>query len=217
MKPLSERLREAIEEEIATGKLLPGTHLDETELALRFGVSRTPIRETLRLLVGVGLVVTRPRRGAVVAQISAQGLVEMFEVMGELEAMCARLAARRINEIEMASLEQAHLECRNAAASGDSDAYFYANEKFHLAIYQASHNAFLAEQALALQRKLRPYRRLQLRVRNRVQRSFTEHEAILAALHQGDGEQAAAATKAHVLVQGERFVDLVASIAQLEK
>ena len=94
---LSERLRESIEEEIATGKLLPGTRLDEVELATRFGVSRTPIREALRLLLGEGLVETRPQRGAVVAQVTPQRLIEMFEVMAELEAMCARLAARRID------------------------------------------------------------------------------------------------------------------------
>jgi DNA-binding GntR family transcriptional regulator len=215
MNPLSERLREAIEEEIATGKLQPGAHLDEAELAQRFGVSRTPIRETLILLAGAGLVEARPRRGAVVAQVSAQRLVEMFDVMGELEAMCARLAARRITDEEMAALEQVHQDCRQAAESGDSDAYFYANERFHLAIYGASHNVFLAEQAGAIQRKLRPYRRLQLRVRNRVQRSFAEHQAILDALRVANGEQSAQAMRSHVVVQGERFADLMADLARL--
>ena len=215
MNPLSERLRESIEEEIATGKLLPGTHLDETELAQRFGVSRTPVRETLILLAGAGLVEARPRRGAVVAQVSPQRLVEMFDVMAELEALCARLAARRISAAEMATLEQSHLACRQAAEGGDSDAYFYANERFHLAIYGASHNDFLAEQAGALQRKLRPYRRLQLRVRNRVQRSFAEHQHILDALHSGDGDQAAAAMRGHVVVQGERFADLMADLQRM--
>src|SRR6202000_3207039 len=74
---LSERLRESIEEEIATGKLLPGTRLDEVDLATRFGVSRTPIREALRLLLGEGLVETRPQRGTVVAQGTPQRLIAM--------------------------------------------------------------------------------------------------------------------------------------------
>jgi DNA-binding GntR family transcriptional regulator len=212
---LSERLRESIEEEIATGRLLPGTRLDEVELATRFGVSRTPIREALRLLLGEGLVEMRPQRGAVVAQATPQRLIEMFEVMAELEGMCARLAARRLSEQEMAEIEAAHDACRGSAAARDADAYFYANERFHYAIYAASHNTFLFEQASALQRKLRPYRRLQLRVRNRPQRSFEEHQAIVDALRDGDADKAVQSIRAHVVVQGERFADLIASLGRM--
>jgi DNA-binding GntR family transcriptional regulator len=215
MNRLSERLRESIEEEIATGKLLPGTHLDEVELATRFGVSRTPIREALSLLLGEGLVENRPRRGTVVAQASPQRLVEMFEVMAELEAMCARLATRRVTDVELVALQAVHEKCRAAADQRDPDAYFYANEEFHRALYRASHNAFLADQAQALQRKLRPYRRLQLRVRNRVQRSFEEHGSIVDAIQAGDAEAAMSAVRNHVIVQGERFADLLASMQQL--
>ncbi|MBE7942054.1 MULTISPECIES: GntR family transcriptional regulator [Ramlibacter] len=216
MSRLSETLREAIEEEVATGKLLPGTHLDEIELAQRFGVSRTPIREALSLLAGEGLIEIRPRRGAVVASVSPQRLLEMFEVMAELEAMCARLAARRSAEADLQRLDEAHQACRSAAAERDPDAYFYANERFHTALYAASRNEFLGEQAHALQRRLRPYRRLQLRVRNRLQRSFDEHQAILDAVRAGDEARAMEATRGHVVVQGERFTDLLSSIAQLE-
>jgi DNA-binding GntR family transcriptional regulator len=215
MSRLSDRLRESIEEEIATGRLLPGTRLDEVDLAARFGVSRTPIREALNLLLGEGLVESRPRRGTVVAQITPHRLLEMFEVMAELEAMCARLAARRMSEGELAALEAAHEACRITAETLDTDAYFYANERFHLAMYTASHNVFLVEQAAALQRKLRPYRRLQLRVRNRMQRSFEEHQAILDALRAGDAERAVTSVRSHVVVQGERFADLVASLTHL--
>jgi DNA-binding GntR family transcriptional regulator len=212
---LSERLRESIEEEIATGKLLPGTRLDEVDLATRFGVSRTPIREALRLLLGEGLVETRPQRGTVVAQVTPQRLIEMFEVMAELEAMCARLAARRMSDAELNEIEAAHEACRGSAAARDADAYFYANERFHYAIYAASHNGFLFEQAASLQRKLRPYRRLQLRVRNRPQRSFEEHQAILDALRESDADKAQQAIRSHVVVQGERFADLIASLEQM--
>ncbi len=94
MKNRSASLREEIEELIATGQLQPGHHLDETELAERFGVSRTPIREALIQLASMGIIEMRPRRGAQVATISPQQLVEMFEVMAEFEAMCGRMAAR---------------------------------------------------------------------------------------------------------------------------
>jgi len=85
----SSTLRETIEEMIAMGELQPGQHLDETELATRFGVSRTPIRETLIQLESMGLVVIRPRRGAIVAELGPQQLVEMFEVMSELKRLAA--------------------------------------------------------------------------------------------------------------------------------
>jgi DNA-binding GntR family transcriptional regulator len=215
MSRLSETLRERIEEEIATGKLAPGTHLDEVELTQRFGMSRTPVREALNQLAGEGLVEIRPRRGAVVAQATPQRIVEMFEVMAELEAMCARLAARRLTATDLQRMEVAHESCRAAAAGLDSDAYFYANEAFHEALYRGSHNGFLTDQSLNLQRKLRPYRRLQLRVRNRVSRSFEEHQAVLDALKAGDADRAVMAIRSHVIVQGERFADLL-SMMQAE-
>lgn len=214
---LSDRLREAIEEEIATGRRRPGTRLDEVELAKHFEVSRTPIREALNLLLGEGLIEALPRRGTVVAQITPQRLVEMFEVMAELEAMCARLAARRMSATELQTLIEAHEGCREAARRPDAGAYFYANERFHHTIYVASHNSFLCDQAVALQRRLRPYRRLQLRVRNRPLRSFEEHQAVLDALRAGDAERAVAAIRSHVMVQGERFNDLLAELAQLDR
>ena len=105
---------------------------------------------------------------------------------------------------------------RAQSSARDADAYFYANERFHYAIYAASHNTFLAEQAAALQRKLRPYRRLQLRVRNRIQRSFEEHQAIVDALREGDAEKAVLSVRNHVIVQGERFADLISSLSRLD-
>lgn len=211
---MSDRLREQIEEQIATGQLPPGSALDEVTLATQFGVSRTPVREALIQLTAEGLVELRPRRGAVVASVGPARLLEMFEVMAELEAMCARLAARRMSEAEHAELLAAHRACE--AARGDPDAYFYCNERFHAAIYAGSHNGFLAEEAAALQRRLRPYRRLQLRVRDRMANSFAEHEAVVAALLAGDAAAAGDALRRHVSVQGERFGDLVASLQALD-
>lgn len=213
---ISDRLRETIEEQIATGELAPGSALDEALLVERHGVSRTPVREALIQLAAEGLVELRPRRGAVVAALGPTRLIEMFEVMAELEAMCARQAARRATEADLAAIQAAHERCRSAAGELDPDAYFYANEGFHRAIYDSAHNAFLAEQAQALQRKLRPYRRLQLRVRNRLQRSFEEHQGIVDAIRNGDAELAVNAVRNHVIVQGERFADLLAGLRQLE-
>jgi DNA-binding GntR family transcriptional regulator len=212
---ISDVLREKIEEQIATGALPPGSALDEATLVEQHGVSRTPVREALIQLAAEGLIEIRPRRGAVVTSIGPTRLSEMFEVMAELEAMCARLAARRMTETERSALLVAHQACEAARNEDDSDAYFYCNEDFHAAIYAGSHNTFLIEQAQALQRRLRPYRRLQLRVRNRMGVSFTEHQAVVQAITSGDAEAAALALRNHVVVQGERFADLLASLHAL--
>jgi DNA-binding GntR family transcriptional regulator len=215
MKSRSESLRETIEEMIAVGTLAPGQHLDETELAARFGVSRTPIRETLIQLASMGLVVIRPRRGALVAELGPQQLVEMFEVMSELEATCARLGARRMTLAEQDALLAAHEACKEASLTRDPDDYYYKNEVFHYAVYAGSHNQFLIEQARSLYRRLRPYRRLQLRVRNRVNNSYAEHDQMVQAIIDGDGELAERLTREHVMIQGQRFADLMASLPQL--
>ncbi len=214
-KSRKDLLAERLEEDIVSGRFAPGERLDEVSLATSFGVSRTPVREVLQRLASSGLVELRPRRGAIVAQISIGRLVEMFEVMAELEGMCGRLAARRMTAAEHATLNAALEECRRTAAAGDADAYYYENQRFHHVIYDGSHSGFLAEQARALHRRLEPYRRLQLRVRSRLATSLSEHERVVEALLAGNAEGAEHALKAHVAIQGERFSDLLASLSGL--
>jgi DNA-binding GntR family transcriptional regulator len=211
----SASLREQIEEMIAVGVFKPGQHLDETEMAARFGVSRTPIRETLIQLASMGLVVIRPRRGAIVAELGPQQLVEMFEVMSELESTCGRLAARRMTPEEQKALLAAHEACQAAMQAHEPDDYYYKNEVFHEAIYAGSHNQFLIEQTRNLYRRLRPYRRLQLRVRDRLANSYREHDGVVQAIVSGDGDLAARLLRDHVMIQGQRFSDLMASLPQL--
>ena len=209
-------LRDQLEEEILTGALAPGARLEEVALARRFGVSRTPIREALMHLAAAGLVESRPRRAATVAEIGPVALTEMFAVMAELEAMCARLAARRATGEDLDTIRAAQAACHAALKGHDADAYYYENETFHERIRTASGNRFLIEQAGALQKRLRPYRRLQLRARNRMEASFREHEAIVAAIAEFHAERAEDVMRAHVAVQGERFSDLIASLERHE-
>ncbi len=211
---LATLLADRIGERIAMGDYLPGSKLDELELAEQFGVSRTPVREALIQLGTAGVVTLRPRRGAVVTEVSPQRLMEMFDVMAELESMCARLAARRSSAEEREALRAQHDACVEAVESNDPDDYYLRNERFHHAIYHLSHNDFLEEQALALSRRLRPYRRLQLRVRARVTSSFAEHLDVVEAICTGAEDLAAERIRAHVTVQGARFADLLASLAR---
>jgi DNA-binding GntR family transcriptional regulator len=139
----------------------------------------------------------------------------MFEVMSELEATCSRLAARRMSPQEQAVLLAAHAACKEARDSHDPDDYYYKNEAFHEAIYAGSHNQFLIDQTRNLYRRLRPYRRLQLRVRDRVSNSYSEHDGVVQAILAGDGDRAAELTRSHVMIQGQRFADLMASLPRL--
>lgn len=209
----SHKLRDDIENDIVTGALAPGERLDEGQLAGRFGVSRTPIREALMQLGAIGLVEIRPRRGAVVVDPGPNHIYEMFEVMAELEGMAGALAARRHTEEDRASLLSAHAKCERSALEGDTDAYYYDNEIFHHTIYRASRSGFLFEQCTALHRRLRPYRRLQLRVLNRMKVSFSEHTAIVEAILAGEPERVRGLLRSHIAVQGDRFGDLIASMA----
>lgn len=212
---VSEILKLALEERIVAGTYPPGARLDETEIAQEFAVSRTPVREALIQLASSGLVIIRPRRGAVVAEASPQRLYEMFEVMAELEAMSVRLAARRRDKADLSRIQEAHAACENALESGDFEKYYQANERFHLAIYAASHNGFLYEETAAMQRRLATYRRLQLRSHGRLKDSHSEHLGILEAIAAGDEKNAARLAHAHVIVQGEVFSDLIASLAAM--
>lgn len=212
MKKGATGFKAQLEDDVVTGRLAPGARLNEASLAARFGVSRTPVRETLRQLAAQGLVEIRPYRGAIVSSPDPKSLMEMFEVVAELEAMCGRLAARRLTDESEKKLTEALQACAVAAKNGDPDAYYFENERFHHAIYKASGNAFLEEQAMSLQKRLAPFRRLQLRVRNRIINSQREHDAIVRAIISSDPEGAANALRSHVIVQGERFTDLMASL-----
>ncbi|WP_201597439.1 GntR family transcriptional regulator [Psychrobacter fulvigenes] len=211
--PLSVQISKKIQDEIVYGHLTPGTKLDEVKLCEQYGVSRTPIRDALKLLASEGLVEIRPRRGAVIPTLNIVTLFEMFEVMAYLEGMCGRLAARRINEEEKIELLALHNQCKEYLTEDNTESYYEANRRFHFFLYQLSHNSFLIEQASNLHNRLHPYRRLQLRVNNRMQHSFDEHQKIVDAITNSDEDLAESLLKEHVSVQGEKFTDLMATMS----
>ncbi|MBE0452931.1 GntR family transcriptional regulator [Roseovarius autotrophicus] len=208
----ADTIADTLEEMIFTGAFNDGDRLDETRLAAQFNVSRTPIREALGRLVASGLAEQIPRRGVFIRQPGPVELLEMFETMAEIEGVCGRLAARRISEPALADLDAANALCTAAIEAGDTDAYYRENERFHHRIYREAGNAFLEQEALRLHRRLKPFRRMQLRVRGRMAQSMAEHEAIVAALREGAPERAAQALRAHVAVQGEKFHRLLSGL-----
>jgi len=200
----AEELRLQLADEIVRGALAPGSPLDETDIARRFSVSRTPVREALRQLVASGLVDARAHRGAVVARPSLERLTEMFEAMAELEAICAGLAAERMLPAERHALERVHEELRELSYAGNPERFHEVNERFHNAIYAGSQNGYIAEMTLATRVRVQPFRRAQFRNLGRLAKSHAEHDRVVIAILRGDRVGAAAAMRAHIqLVRGE--------------
>ena len=211
----SAKIRDSLEQRIVEGELGNGKRLDETELSNFYGVSRTPVREALQRLAESGLAEHLPRRGTFVRSPSLSQLVEMFEVMAELECMAIRLAARFATSNDIDALEKDNETCRAAVAVNDTKKYYEINARLHDRIYQMSGNSFLANEARRLHDRLRPFRRLQLRVRGRMEESMAEHDIILAALRDGDADRAMETMKKHITIVGVRFNDLVSSFNRL--
>lgn len=194
----TESLRLQLADEIVSGLLAPGQPLDEQELARRFGVSRTPVREAIRQLSASGLVQVRPHRSALVALPTQDQLHDMFEAMAELEALCAGLSARNMTASERHGLEAIHQELRGLVHQGDPLRYHERNEAFHSAIYAGTHNGYLADMTLMTRRRVAPFRRAQFRTTGRLGGSWQEHDLIVQAILRGDRQAATDAMRAHI-------------------
>ena len=212
----SDRVRRQIADQIISGALRPGQELDEKTLAEAFKVSRTPVREALRQLAAAHLVEWRPHQSAVVAKITPSKMVEMFEVMAELEGFCGRLAARRMTPVEHAALISIHKRSRPYVDARDSEGYHALNKSFHEVIYAGSHNQYLREQACTLYDRLAPYRAYELKRPDALRLASQEHEAIVAAIVAGNGDEAHRLLVDHISLNNELFADLVLALSSIE-
>lgn len=210
----SDEVRQALEEDIFLGKLRPGSRLDEEGLAQRFNTSRTPVREAILHLVSAGLAEKKPRQGAVVAPLDLIQMVQMFEVMGELEGLCARYAARRMSPEEREALAQLHDRAQEIGQRRDVDAFNEVNRDFHELLHSGSHNAVLAEMARSLFGRLAPYRRYQLGHPSRLAESCEQHGQVVAAILAGDPAAAQAAMRKHVTIQADVFAEFVSVMSR---
>jgi DNA-binding GntR family transcriptional regulator len=194
----TDRVRTVLADEIVRGLIGPGVPLDEASIAQRFEVSRTPVREAIRQLEVIGFVEARPHRGAVVPSFTAERISEMFAVMAELEALCAREAALRSTPEERNRLTAAHEACRIAALGGDIPVYYETNLAFHDTVYAISHNGFLAEVTLGVRNRVAPFRKAQFQSTGRLKQSVSEHEEVVEAILSGNADRAAAAMRDHL-------------------
>lgn len=204
-RTLAEELRLQLADDIVRGALEPGSSLDESDIARRFNVSRTPVREALRQLVASGLVDSRPHRGAVVARPTIEQLNAMFEAMAELEALCAGLAAERMPVGQRHELEGLHERLRLLSYEGNPQLFHEANEAFHNAIYAGSQNGYVADMTLATRVRVQPFRRAQFRNLGRLAKSYVEHDRVVIAIMRGDKIGAASAMRDHIETVREEY------------
>lgn len=198
---------------IVEGPLTPGTKVPERELCERFGVSRTPMREALKVLAAEGLVVLEPNRGAWVAKVTMAELEEVFPVMGALEALSGELACRHITDGELDHIAKTHAIMVRHYKAGRLADYFRANQEIHEAILAAARNATLAAQYRALASRVRQARYLANMSEDRWRQAVAEHEEILAALKARDGVRLAEILKRHL---GNKLTTVRAWIADQE-
>lgn len=209
-----QQIRASLEREIFDGKALPGDRLDEQEIAQRFGVSRTPVREALLQLSTTGLVQFRPRQGATVARLSLKEITSMWEVLVGLEGMCAELAARRMTQDEITLLIELHEQSRALVDKEDVNGYATANQRLHEAIYSGCRNSYLQRLVLDMRGRLRIYRRYPFERAGGLQRSFEGHEQVVRAIKAGNFVQAGIAMRDHVTSGGASIADFIAEMPQ---
>ena len=206
-----DKLANDMAEAILSGEFAPGYRLDEQLLAQRYDVSRTPVREALRQLATTGLIEIRPRRGAIVSRVTPAQLEELFVAMGEIEATCARLAAMSMAPTERRRLQMIHDRMGELARQDDVAAFTEANHVLHTTIYAGAHNAVIADMAIAIRRRVAPFRRAQFQLEGRPSRSFAEHDAVVSAIVRGDAQAAHMAMLHHVMLVEQSYEELCAA------
>lgn len=198
----TDRVAEALRRDIVSNRLPSGLPLVESHLVERLGVSRTPIREALKLLAAEGLVDLRRNRAAIVAPLDPVDLAHLFEVEEAIESFAAGLAAERISPLDIARLERLQVRMEAAEAAGDRDGYIRLNQRIHLVIIAASGNPSLVKTHERVLGGLHRARNVALATEGRVEESIREHREILEALRGGDRDTAYRAMARHVARTG---------------
>ena len=197
-KEVADRVRKLIYD----GELAPGSFVDERALVSQFGISRTPLREALKVLHAEGLVRLSPRRGSWVAgELTPQDLDEIFPLMALLEGLCAFEAVKKATPAAVKRLEALHARLERHAAAGDVGRYYEQNYEFHEAVQELAANPYLSRAVSELRRFLRLLRGRQLRVPGRMQASLAEHRRLMRALRRRDPEEAERVMRAHLMAQ----------------
>ena len=198
---LAEQAYAQLKAQIHDFQLLPGDRFSENEMSARLGVSRTPLRDGLKLLAAEGLVTVKPRRGCYVTKLTDADVDEIFELMARLEGWCAFEAASRLDDDALRELEIMHRDLEVRAAAHDAGRYHEKNVEFHAAIQRLSGNRWLANVVAELRIVMRLARVQTLRYPGRFETSIDEHRALMEALRARSPRRAEAAMREHLLNQ----------------
>jgi DNA-binding GntR family transcriptional regulator len=205
---LHDEVAAQLRERIFAGELPPGSFLDEVRLAQEMNISRTPMREALKVLTAEGLVRHEPRRGCFVNEVTEQDLDEIFPVIGLLEGRCAYEAAQHASDADIETLEVLHQKLAKYAKARRINEYYEANFAIHEAIIRLADNRWLASVIADLRKILRLARLQQLHAPGRLDQSLSEHLAVFAALKARDADGAEAAMRTHLQRQREALREL---------
>jgi DNA-binding GntR family transcriptional regulator len=192
---VAERLRQRI----FAHELLPGAWIDEQAITMDYGISRTPLREALKVLASEGLVTLKPRRGCYVTEISEKDLDDIFPLMAMLEGRCALEATGKARAEDIKALEAIHDALERHAKSNQIERFFEANQEFHLEIQKIAGNRWLLQMIQDLRKVLKLTRMHSLTIDGRLQQSLLEHRAIMAAIKARDAKGAEKAMQDHLL------------------
>lgn len=200
-RPLYEEVADQLRTRIFAHTLAPGAWIDEQSLAKEFGISRTPLREAIKVLAAEGLVTMKLRRGAYVTEVNRGDLEQIFTVLSLLEGEAAREAATKAREKDLNELDDLHLKLEKAAADRNLDLFFEINVRFHERIIAIAANPWMSQVIADLRKVLKLQRKDSLSRSGRLQQSLSEHREILKALLKRDPAAAQQAMHAH-LAQG---------------
>jgi len=205
---LHDEVASQLRERIFAGELAPGSFLDEVRLAEELKISRTPLREALKVLTVEGLVRHEPRRGCFVNEVTEQDLDEIFPVIGLLEGRCAFEAAQHASDADLEALEALHQKLARHAKARRINEYYEANFAIHEAIIRLAGNRWLATAIADLRKILKLARLQQLHAPGRLDQSLSEHLAVFAALKARDADGAEAAMRTHMQRQRDALREL---------
>jgi DNA-binding GntR family transcriptional regulator len=206
-RSLHDELVERLRALITDGELAPGEKIPERELCERFGVSRTPLREALKVLSSEGIVTLRQNRGAIVSALTREELDEVFPVMGALEALSGEIACRMITDSELASIRSMHERMVEHWQAGELQPYFRLNQRIHNAILDATRNQTLKSVYRSLSGRLMTARYLANMAPDRWAQAVAEHEEMINALQRREGARLAEILKAHLAHKLETVKD----------
>ena len=198
-RALYEEVAELLRQRIFQRALEPGSWIDEMKLAEEYGISRTPLREALKVLAAEGLVTMKVRRGAYVTEVSEKDLTDVYHLLSLLESDAAGVVAQRATDVELRELQALQEELEASAAPGKVDRahFFVVNERFHMRLLAIADNRWRDQMVADLRKVMKLNRHNSLLKAGRIDESLAEHRAIMAALLARDGEAAIARMQDH--------------------